>query len=458
MIPNIKDHEKFVGIESYTTNTPPFGGKIKTSISDFIVREIQNSGAILTTRKNSAIPTPFSKNRDKWTTFTLIKKKTDTILAIRELSHYLGIPSRNIKYAGIKDNTAITSQAVSIRGNYFHQLKNFKHKNIEISDIRPTKKGLELGSLWGNNFNINIRDLKKPYEEIKDDVASWVQQIEQFGFLNYYGMQRFGQHRPNSHLSGKHFLLGEYQKACEEFLFTVYPREYESIAEFRTEASKSKDYRWASENCPRSLAYEKMILDNLASQPELNFLKGFQALPHTLINLILSSYQSFLFNKVVSMRIRQGIPIHQPVKGDLICILKEKNGNSSLVFYKYGGWNDDSILKSFKHQRAAIICPILGYKTKIEDYPFFEPIIKKLLEEEQFNLESFKHNIPNLFSFEGTFRTINKRPSNLKVDIAHVTNKFPEIDPKGVKLEFSLPKGTYATLLLREFVKRWKNA
>ncbi|MHA1511793.1 MAG: tRNA pseudouridine(13) synthase TruD [Promethearchaeota archaeon] len=62
-------------------------------------------------------------------------------------------------------------------------------------------------------------------------------------------------------------------------------------------------------------------------------------------------------------------------------------------------------------------------------------------------------NDRRLYNFEGTRRAIFIQPSDLKVNQAYITNNYPNLDPNGIKLEFSLPKGSYATILLNELRK-----
>ncbi|MHA1855228.1 MAG: tRNA pseudouridine(13) synthase TruD [Promethearchaeota archaeon] len=452
----INSQRQLVGLECYVTDTPPLGGRIKSNISDFIVREILPSGEILSTfeKPNSISASNFERGKDRCTTFTLIKKNTDTIIAAKIIEKYLQVPLKHIKWNGIKDHTAITAQKFSVKGDHVKKLKQFRHQDIFLTKIRPSRRSMELGSLWGNQFTINIRNITRTYEESKEILKKWTDKINSVGFPNYYGMQRFGQHRPNSHKIGKLFFKGRYQEAVEEFLFTVYPKEYESNAIFRNELKAEQNYQEALKKCPNGLYYEKIVIEQLAI--ELNYKKAFLKLPISLINLILSSFQSFLFNKAISRRIKQNIPLSTPVKGDVIAILKDVKGSPSLVKYRYSGgdgWNDLNIEKAFKLDRATILAPVLGYKTELPKFPVFEEICQEILDEQNFKLLDFKQNDLRLYNFEGTNRAIFIHPTNLQVSQAYKANNYPNLDPTGIKLEFSLPKGSYATILLNELRK-----
>ncbi|MHA1585020.1 MAG: tRNA pseudouridine(13) synthase TruD [Promethearchaeota archaeon] len=459
--------EKYVGIEGYTTDTRRLGGYLKKDISDFIVREILPSGEILSTYDNESTDIPFIPKHDRATAFTLIKKKMDTIICAGIIKDYLGVPQNFIKWAGIKDHTAITAQLFTVRGNYINKLRKFSHPDITLTNIRPTRNETDLGRILGNNFSINIRKIHYPFEEIKDELEIWRKEIESRGFPNYFGMQRYGKHRPNSHIIGKLLFQEKYEDACKEFLFTVYPAEYEKNARFRHNVrnklhkigddmeKKLQVYAEATRMCPRSLHYEQLVLNSLAQAPN-DYRRAILSLPKALLNLILSSYQSFIFNLAVSDRINQDKNLTLPKSGDVISILKEPKGTPSLVYYTYQGgegWNDLPIENAFKHNRATIIAPVPGSKTNLAKFPAFESIYRKILDEENFQLHDFKQINTQLFKFEGIFRPIFNFPTKLNISQAYITNKYPEKDPTGIHVEFSLPKGTYATMLLRELKK-----
>ncbi len=452
---NYREQEHFVGISGYTTSTPPLGGKIKQTISDFIVREITPSGEILSTFEGDNPKIPYRAKLDRATLFTLIKKNTDTIHAAEAVQRFLEIPLHHLKWAGIKDHTAITAQKFSVKGNWVEKLAQFKHRDISITNIRPAHHEIDIGQLWGNHFTINIRKLFSPYQEIEAELTQWQQEIVENGFPNFYGMQRFGKHRPNSHIVGKAIFQKRYQEAVEEFLFSVYPAEFDEIAEFRSEYGESRDYARAIKECPRGLSYELTILKHLAMNPD-DYKGAIASLPPALLNLIMSAFQSHLFNITLSNRLKTGHSLSHPLKGDRISILKDEYGHPSLVFYQYqggDGWNDENILKAFKHNRAAVIAPIVGYKTNLTKYPRFEQEYDELFEQEQFHPQQFRHGDRRLLNFEGAFRVITNRPRNMEISQAYLPNKYPVVDPKGIKLSFSLPKGTYATLLMRELRK-----
>jgi tRNA pseudouridine13 synthase len=447
-----REYEPFVGISEYSTSTTGIGGKIKADFADFIVREITPNRDTLSTREKNPNSVPFNRSKDRYTTFTLIKKNMDTIYAAKIIADYLHIYENEVTWAGIKDNTAITAQRFAVPGDQLDKLAKFSHKNITITSIYPARKGIEIGDLWGNHFEINIRNTTSSYDELKPVLQQWQDEILDRGFPNYYGLQRFGQHRPNSQRVGKLLFLKRYQEAYEEIMFRIYPEEFLPIQTFRRQLAALHPDQATTIEWPPSLHYERMIFDQIKQNPS-NYLQALQALPKSLLNIIFSSYQSYLFNMAVSMRMKRGDPLNRPIDGDVIAVLDEPIGAPTLVFYRFGRFSDEAILKAFQQNRATIVAPVPGYKTDLERYPYFKAIYQEILKEEEFSLETFQNGLSGYFDYGGTFRPIFQRPTGLHIEQAHVLNNYGTLDPHGVKLEFSLPKGTYATMLLRELMK-----
>ncbi|MHA1819735.1 MAG: tRNA pseudouridine(13) synthase TruD [Promethearchaeota archaeon] len=464
-----KDMEKFVGIKIYSTTTPGIGGVIKKRPSDFIVCEVLPNGVVLNIdeptfelendqiepletmlwrtslflNKGKKVKMPI---RVKYTTFTLVKKREDTILAAEKIAKALNINNWEISWAGLKDNNAITAQRMSVRGNYIEKLMTLTFPNIFIKDISYSNKPIRIGRLWGNKFIIYIRDLENT-NNIRNILKENVETLSHYGFPNFYGLQRFGNYRPNSHIIGKYLFMKDYKKAVEEFLFKSYPKENEDAREFRKELAESQDFTHALNNCPKGLKYEWRMIRFLSENPE-KYKKAFNVLPPPLINLILSSYQSYLFNLVVSERkIREGNLI-TPKRGDVIAILFEEDGLHSNVFYKFGSYYDDALIKALDKHRATIMAPVLGYESDLKSN-YFSEIYKEILEKENFDINCMKSKMFSKFIFRGTYRPIFIRPKDLTVKYF----KKSASEGPSVRLEFKLPKGSYATMMLREFIK-----
>ena len=445
-----KKIEKIVGIEVFSSSGyEGIQALIKNRYKDFIVREITHSGRVLEIKEDFG-PTYFSEDgKDSYTLFNLIKVNKDTFEAVRLISKALSIPPKSIGYAGLKDKRSISVQIASIRGNYVEKLKNLKLNDIYIRNIHPSKNYVKLGYNWGNQFVITLRNIKHKPDQMKK-IEELFSHLCDHGFPNYYGLQRFGTFRPNSHIIGRFILENQFKEAYEEFVIRDYPTELPQSQKVRAELAKTGDLENAFNSFPTGLEYERTMIKYLLDNPE-DYEGAINQIPKYLIKLLISSFQSYLFNKMVSLRIQQGNSLHNPVKGDVICILDEENGNITQIKHTYGGLYDEYLQEARKLNRAKIVAPLVGYNTDLDDFPYMKTLFLEIIKNDHISLNLFRNKLLEMYEFKGSFRPIIVKPIGLKYLEYSLDDLFP--DRYKMKIEFSLQKGSYATLLLREIVK-----
>ena len=446
---NEKEIEEFVGIEAYAF--PEYygiGGRYKHSHRDFIVREITKTGEILTNSSEDEWISSY-QDPDIYTTFMLQKNNKDTFEALNLLSRALKVPTSKFSYSGLKDKRSISFQKIAIKGDYGEVLLNLRIPDISISNIQYSSKSIRIGSNKGNNFEITIRDIEKK-ADFKERAAKILDHISQYGFLNYYGLQRFGTFRPNSHLIGLHLLKGSFKKVFDEFVLQLYSSESKHSQKVRKVLKDNNDLQWAYNNFPITLNYERMMIKHLIENPG-DFQGSTNRLPKSLIRLLISSFQSYLFNRLISLRVKRGYSIFEPVLGDVISILDDVNGDLTQTTYIYGNGYDQYLLKALKMDRGAIVVPLIGYDTDLKRFPFFEKLFIDILEEEDFNVSIFNSNYFKEFEFKGAFRAMMNKPNSFQIiDIVEDETFSGKMK---MKIKFSLKSGSYATMLLRELMK-----
>lgn len=445
-----KEVEKFVGIRIYSTSKiEGIKGDYKAIFKDFIVKEIDANGKILDIKEDRSNPAFSEDLNDKFSTFNLIKINKDTFEAIKRISKALNIPTSSFNYSGLKDKQAVSIQKISIKGNYIEQLKKLNLHDIFIRDIYPTKKPVKLGSHVGNNFTIVIRNIDSK-NSTKLKINELLHFLNNFGFPNYFGLQRFGNYRPNSHIVGRYLLLDDYRNAFEEYVSTTYSTESIESRKARSEFRNDNNLEKAYNNFPKTLYYEKKMLQFLIKNSG-NYKGAINTLPKDLKRLLISSFQSYLFNKMLSLRVEKGYPLFEPVDGDVICILDDFNGNVTPVRYKYGESYDIYLEKALNLNRASIVLPLIGRDTNLDDFPLMKSLYREVAEMEGFDETIFRRdsNINN--EFKGSIRAMTAKPTDLK--LIELTDD--ELNPgrEKVKIEFSLKKGCYATMLIRELIK-----
>ncbi|MFX0040465.1 MAG: tRNA pseudouridine(13) synthase TruD [Candidatus Heimdallarchaeota archaeon] len=445
-----REVERFVGIEAFTTSRiSGIKGEYKTDFKDFIVKEILNNGKILDIKEDNKSYQFSEELKDRYTTFNLIKINRDTFDAIREICKALNISNEHINYSGLKDKFSISVQKVSIKGDYTETLKNLNIKDVFIRDIFPTKKPVKLGSHWGNHFTIILRNVKSS-KNLEEKLEKYVDFLNKFGFPNYFGLQRFGNYRPNSHIVGRYLLENNFKKAFEELVIKTYTTESMESRQVRRELRKTGNLEKALNEFPKSLNYERKMIQYLIENP--NDYEGcINTLSPDLKKLLISSFQSYIFNKILSKRAEEGFSLFKPMKGDVISILDDFNGNITQVKYIYGNNYDKYLKKALSVNRAAIIMPLIGTNTNLDEFPFIKLLYEKVIKQENIQKDIFDTNFNAEQEFKGSFRPMIIKPTGLKI----LETADDDFNPgkKKIKFEFSLQKGTYATMLIREFVK-----
>lgn len=152
--------------------------------------------------------------------FLLHKVNMDTMDALNRLAASLRIRPDNFSYAGTKDRRAWTTQWVSLKkvdprdilrvGRTLH--------GVYVGNFKYAKDSLKLGMLHGNQFRIALRNVHGSYEEIERAMTS----LRDNGFINYYGLQRFGTVTAiPTHDIGKRLLQGNCNSPISLLIYLV---------------------------------------------------------------------------------------------------------------------------------------------------------------------------------------------------------------------------------------------
>ena len=405
-IPSPK-YEKELGILYYQTKTKGIGGKIRASYEDFVVKEVN----VLNTYTSEG----------KYAYYELIKKGVDTLTALMMISKRLKIPMRHIGYAGLKDAKALTYQLVSIPSKY----KIPKHININnhvvLKFLGLGKFPLRKGMLQGNIFKLFIRDVSGM--GIEDKLSNILHEInENGGLYPFYGHQRFGTIRPNTHVVGKLIVKRKWEEAVVEIVGHPHPKENLRVREARSVFEKTGKAEEALKLFPKKYVYERIILKHLIRKPG-NYFYALRKLPKFIIQFYIEAYQSFIFNKYVSKRIELDVSPSIAIEGDMIV----RNSEFTIVHTRV----------KIDPLREKILLPLIGYKTLKLDRN-----LKEVLKEENVSAKEFLVKELNV-GVEGGFR---KTPMIVR-------NLDYVVFGRNVFLSFFLNKGYYATIFLREIMK-----
>ncbi len=301
-----------------------------------------------------------------------------------------------------------------------------------------------MGQLTGNKFKILIKDINSNYADFNEaaDLANNIfKKLEITGVPNYFGWQRFGKPRTNTHLVGKALVANDLTEAVRLYIGNPYDEEPEEVKLAR-QAYDDGNIEKSLEIMPTGMRYERMMLKELVKEQkrakesgydldDRSYKKALFSLPKPLQRMFVHAYQSYLFNKVVSNRVAMGIDKH--IEGDIVIDTEEH-----LLHDK----TSDELQNLITNFEANPTSPLFGTKV-----PFAEDDVgkmeKKVLHDEGLKKEDFEcPKTPKLGS-HGLRRSMRFKVWDAS---AIATNE-------GVLTEFSINKGSYATAVLREIMK-----
>lgn len=250
----------------------------------------------------------------KFLRFHLYKENKDTQEALGLIGKMLGIQPRSFGFAGTKDKRAVSTQRVTVFKQRASKLAALNDRlfGIKVGDFCHVKEGLLLGQLYGNRFTVTLRSI---VADSADTIKASADALGKHGFINYFGLQRFGSGSVPTHLIGATLLRGEWRNAVDMLLD---PREGEKdpIKKVREYYKESSDIDGTLKQLPRHLVAERAILQCMKKCPG-NYLQALKAIPRTLRMMYVHSYQSYLWNHAASTRVQKH-GIDQVVLGDLV--------------------------------------------------------------------------------------------------------------------------------------------
>ena len=393
IIPNL---EESTGIKGYLLNFKRIQGVIKHLPEDFIVREILPDGKVIFNGSEIG-----SDVGGMYTHFILWKRGLDTFSALKKIASVCHLQENDFGFAGLKDAQAVTLQRISVWGLQKNCLEKVEIPNVKIINPIRRKFSIGLGDLTGNQFQIAIRNLS---ESINEEI--WLNfrgEAMDRGFLNFFGLQRFGSKRPILHHVGRYLLQQNYSDAIDVYLGNLSYYENEKLTGLRERYINHENPSSIMNEFPKSYSFERGMLKGLANKksPERIIL----SLPQYFLRLAISAYQSYIFNITLQKLHKIRFP-------------------------------------SLKETRI----PLVGYSTDLSSLnEELAEILAECLENDDLDLTSFNHKHKKLRT-KGTDRVAIVKPIDLRFNFSN-----SEKDP--FQIIFNLTKGSYATMFLREVLQ-----
>lgn len=458
--------EQAVGMAYYVSDTDGIGGTLRESPADFRVREIE-----------AFDPAPLDADSGSYPELVVrvTLRDWDTNDFARRISDALEMSRERVSWAGTKDKRAVTTQLFTLRGIDPDALPDIRGADIE--PVGRAGRRLSFGDLAGNAFEIRVANTvedaaarsRRVVESIRltDGDGSTATTDATVAVPNYFGQQRFGSRRPVTHLVGLAIARNDPREAVR--LYAGNPAETEPAdtktarsrvdAAFGTGADEGSadgtgdgDWEACLDAIPGKLRFERSLIHRLADRsvtadaPAVHddWWHALDAVPSNLQRLFVNAAQSFVFNRIVSERLRRGLPLDRPVAGDVVCFADSDAPEPLYApdtdrIQRVDADRVSIVSRHCERGRAFVTAPLVGTETELGDG---EPgaIEETILDEVGIGPSDFA--LPEPFDSTGTRRAI-----------ALTTDLDVRITDSDPRFKFALPSGSYATVLLREFLK-----
>ncbi len=378
--------------------------KLRQKPDDFVVEEL---------------PSHEWKKSGKYPIYKVSKVGMTTFAAEKVLATHCNVPFKKIGFSGLKDTHARTAQYFSVEIDN-PDCGNFKEQHVTSELIGFLDEPLRTGDLKGNKFVIVVRDL---YDDQVEKAKRNLSQVQE-GVPNYFDSQRFGSLKGVQGFIAKDVLRGKYEQAVQKIVIATTRHQKAKIRGVR-KFIKANWGEWALcldeiKKAEIERTVEGTVVRHLVEFPG-DFKGAFERTFKGIREIFFSAYQSFIWNECIKKVVRQN-------SKEVFSVDYEAG---KLVFPRK--WNPDAKLATF---------PLVAVDMKAPEDRM--KLINEVLKMEGMQLPEF---LTEQHIFVAREREVVLKPQGLVV--------YPAEDDelnehrKKVKIEFTLSKGSYATIILK---------
>lgn len=358
--------------------------------------------------------------------YQVCKRSLTTLEVQARMAAVLGLPRSAVLFPALKDRNSIALQYASVKGTGPAKLEG---RRFSAQFVGRSPRPLHPRDLQGNHFTITLRDLRS--EEARR-LRARLDQMEHSGLPNYFDRQRFVSYIPGQGFLGRRILERDVEGALRAYLTQPFESDPPEVRAFKSLARE----RWGEwglllEAAPRP-SNLRSVLTFLKDHPT-DFRKALNLVTPRLLSLWLAAYQSFLWNRIAGRylegRLRE-FGVHRfpiEIAGEELPLYREL---------------PDALLEAL----SGVKMPLLHHRAAFDD-PRMAAEVRKVLTEENLTLRDFKARVLRRAYLSRGERALLLFPREVVWLGEDDDDRFP--GKRRVKLAFLLPRGSYATLVLK---------
>ena len=333
------------------------------------------------------------------------------------------VEPRRLSYGGLKDRHALTVQYLTI---WHGPRRNLTHQGVTVTYLGQAADAYTSAHVRANRFRVTLRDLTAEAAARAEEALA---EVRADGVPNYFDDQRFGSVAPGGEFIARLLVLGRFEDALR--LALAGPYEHDRAAQKREKALLRAcwgDWAACKERLPRGHA--RSLADYLLHHPG-DYRGAVARLRPELRGLYLSAYQSHLWNRVLARR------LHEHCRPEQIVPVPLRLG--TLPMYRR---LDDTQ----RQELARLVLPLPSARARLDPADPRTALVQSVLAEEGLALDQLKvKGVRELFFSKGE-RAAVCRPEGLRSETG-----ADDLHPgrQRLVLDFDLPRGSYATLIVK---------
>lgn len=382
--------------------------KLKQRVGDFRVREL--------------LRRDYLASEGEHRVYRVTKRKLNSDEAAKALAAEAGVERGEVQMAGLKDRQGLTIQYMSVpRGREVHVATG----DLKIEPAGFARTPLAGEDSLGNAFELTVRALVRgDLHRLRANLPG----MRAHGMLNYFDDQRFGNLTHGQGWIYKGLCLGETGEALRRLLGAPSPRDDERHRRFKAGLERHwGDWRECRDVAGRFGAHHS-VFEHLAKHPE-DFAGAFEHVATRLRTIHLFAWQSHLWNRALAEWMRALYPVAERV------VLEGEEG----PLLDYPGAPPPALVAK---QTLRLPGERLEDVTEPEERRLFEHV----LGEEGLTREQMAVSVKG-FHLKGEDRALFVVPAHLRVRPPEPDTLQPGL--WAVRVRFELPRGSYATLIVK---------
>jgi tRNA pseudouridine13 synthase len=353
-----------------------------------------------------------------------VRKREVTTLEVQaQLARMLHLPLSAVSFPALKDRDAVAIQYATVRGP---GPKRLSGPGFTAERVGRVARPLAPSDLIGNRFEVTVRDLA-PEEAAR--LGRRLAEVAAEGLPNYFDQQRFGSQTVSGEFPGRRILRRDAEGALRAYLAEPMVGDPADVRAFKQEAAaRWGQWRTLLEIAPRP-SNLRSVLTFLCDHPT-DFRRALNLVTPRILSLYLTAYQSLLWNRIAAgyLQARLGPPYG----------FVEVAGDALPLFPALSDRLPPDVAIPLPHHRAVSSDPLLA------------AVVEDVLQAEGLTLSDLKPRLLRRAYLPRGQRRLILRPADASASPPAPDERFP--GRQKVTLTFTLPPGSYATLVVRSLV------